>query len=286
MSKIDAQSYENFVHSKNLDKFELDMEKGDCKKWLDMYPSHKYGILAGLIKMNNDISRKTLESFISLGIDINIPIPQLQTTLMRYACSHRRCAMLEMLIKAGGKIENGCLTYLFEGSAGYSDQSANAFIVLKMAKVLNISNLKDVFPHHFISDFYFKNDEILKMMCESEGIDYQKAQQKFESSTIDILLNSAIADKDFNSFIFVLQKIESLPESIVSAVACMDDSRFLRASILVGGDPSEFDGVPLWNSVICGKKSNYNILKHTLPYLVFENDEQETRFRDAVLMFA
>jgi hypothetical protein len=283
MYKTDTQSYDTFVPKELLYTFELDMEKGEYKKWLEEYPSHKYGILAALISTRCDVPITTFEKFISLGVNINETFPQLQTTPMRYACEHRLEDLLVTLIKVGAQPENGCLVSLFEGHSRDSVHADRATIVLKMSKILNLKITPNIFPVHFIQEFRYENDEILEMMCKSEGIDYQKLQKKFEASTIDVFLNDSIDDSDYTAFIFGLQKIRGdFPESIVSNVACIEDSRFLQSAILFEGDESEFFGVPLWNSVICGKRANYEILKHTLPFLMFEDDNQEQRFLKAV----
>lgn len=167
--------YEEFLNEEeDIYKFECDMEKGNYKEWVEMYPQHTLSIFGSLLNFNgNFLKEEDIVYFMNKGVDLNLsskayPSEFDSTTVLVFACERRYLELVRHLLKLGANVNqrdpNG-ISPLESGLMGHGlNCTFNFEETESLVKILIEFNVKKEIRKFILEDYcqaYLKDSEYL-----------------------------------------------------------------------------------------------------------------------------
>lgn len=87
--------------------FEIDMEKGKYKVWVEKHPDRVYDIFGAYLSYFSDQTEKDIRYFVEKGVDLNKKLVSCSSsgdaahTPLCFACEYRNIPLIRLLLQAG-----------------------------------------------------------------------------------------------------------------------------------------------------------------------------------------
>jgi hypothetical protein len=163
------ENYEEFLMNEEIFQFELDMEEGKYKFWIEKYPENVYGIFAAVLFFYGEcLKEDDILFFITHGIDINKQSSCYKSdvncnTPLTFACEYWNKNLVFLLLEAGANPNTPVIygeprTPLFcvlQGHSALCLHPSNSAKVLEIISLLQKFGLKPEgqIPKDFLEEF-------------------------------------------------------------------------------------------------------------------------------------
>uniref|UniRef100_A0A6C0KSJ9 Uncharacterized protein n=1 Tax=viral metagenome TaxID=1070528 RepID=A0A6C0KSJ9_9ZZZZ len=175
------QTYDEFIPEQDIFQFEIDMEEGKYKSWVEKYPENIYTIFGAYLLLNSEQTEDDIIYFVKQGIDLNKQSKVYWgdmhcNTPLTFACEYHNVELVRILLEAGacantptiyGDVCYPLYSVLQGHSASYIHPS-HAKRVIDIVALLRKHGLKPEgqIPLERKKEFLgYENDEIMLFVC-------------------------------------------------------------------------------------------------------------------------